>query len=83
MATEFKVGDECLFDHFGSKDRQGHLVKVTRTKVHIAWTAPSSGLLRIVAVGLIARPPFQATGILYTPDGAIEVAPHCKLGDGQ
>jgi len=47
-----KVGDLVLFDHFGAKDRRGHVVKITATKLHVEWTAPSSGITRVVPIGL-------------------------------
>ena len=50
--AEFNVGDEVLFDHFGGTDRRGRVVKATKSKVHIEWTAPSSGKTRVVPIGL-------------------------------
>lgn len=53
---DFKVGDVVLFDHFGSKDRKGTVVKLTANSVHVEWTAPASGITRVVKLSTKLRP---------------------------
>jgi hypothetical protein len=55
-AGGFRVGDRILFDHFGHKGREGRIVKITKSAVHIEWTAPSSGVTRVVRVSTLSRP---------------------------
>lgn len=45
---ELKVGDKILFDHFGMKDREGEIKKITPNAVAVEWTSPSSGITRTV-----------------------------------
>ena len=47
---DLKVGDEVRFDHFGGTRRPGKVVKITKTAAHIEWTAPASGITRVVPV---------------------------------
>jgi hypothetical protein len=51
-AHNLSVGNLVLFDHFGGKNRQGRVVKLTPTAVHIEWVSPSSGIKRVVSISL-------------------------------
>jgi len=54
--TTLKLGDKVLFDHFGATDRPGTVVRVTGTAVLVDWTAPSSGVTRVVRIRHVAWP---------------------------
>jgi len=59
----FRVGDRILFDHFGHRGREGRIVKLTAHAVHIEWTAPSSGVTRVVRVSTKERPHWDESRI--------------------
>jgi hypothetical protein len=54
--TNLKAGDLILFDHFGGTNRRGLVVKVTKSSVHVEWTAPSSGKTRVVKLSTKPNP---------------------------
>jgi hypothetical protein len=67
--SNLAVGDRVLFDHFGGVDRPGRVVKLTKTAVYIAWTAPSSGIERVVPLSLkIYRTPAFTFGDKTIPE---------------
>ena len=62
-AVNFCVGDIVRFDHFGAIDRQGLIVRLTKSAVHVEWSSPSSGITRVVKLStkLYRSPAFEWT----------------------
>jgi hypothetical protein len=52
LTPNIQVGDQVMFDHFGATNRLGRVVKITATKLHVQWTAPSSAVTRVVPISL-------------------------------
>lgn len=81
MITELsglKVGDEVLFDHFGSKDRRGKVVKITASAAHVEWTAPASGKTRVVSISFKERAIPAWDGYAYQPGATTYVEARSK-----